>query len=102
LGGFFVVNPPSLKLGWTKKEVNNMSENGSNHAPEGAQHWKNGSRDILVDADVVTATNRVIEARKAAPGGDLHEGEMINLVEMLANTPGAVDSLIALQNPNAK
>jgi len=62
----------------------------------------NGSRDMRVDSAVVTATNQVIEARKAAPGGELHKGVMVNLVEMLANTPGAIDSLKALQNGNAK
>lgn len=60
------------------------------------------SRDIRVDSAVVTAANRLIEVRKAAPGGEMHEAVMVDLVNMLADTPGAIDSLKALQSENAK
>lgn len=51
-----------------------------------------------VAEQVVTATNTVIDAKKVNLGGVHHDTHMQNLVDLLANTPGAVDVFVQQQS----
>lgn len=54
-----------------------------------------------VTAGVVSAANRLIEARRVAPGSEHEANTVAHLVDLLANTPGAVDELKRRQNGNS-
>lgn len=52
----------------------------------------------VVTQHVVHAVNRLIDAKKSAPGSKLHGQTLGDLLSVLAREPGAIDALARLQN----
>lgn len=59
-------------------------------------------RDLIVKGQVIVALHRANEAMKAAPGSDQHVRKVVDLTELLSNTPGAVDQLLSIAGNNSK